>query len=138
MTSYSDRFMCFHGAYSMAGLERGMFSFDTPQAACSRCTGVCSARDIDPELIVPAPSLSLNEGALVPWSTSASNYYEQMTQAIADKWEVDMEASWEDLPEEVRDCFLYGTNGERIYVSYRNRYGRRRSYMTRFEGIVTN
>ena len=61
-----------------------------------------------------------------------------MTQAIAEKWEVDMDTPWEDLPEEVRDTFLYGTNGERIYVSYRNRYGRKRSYMTRFEGIVNN
>ena len=68
-----------------------------------------------------------------------SNYYEQMTQAIADKWEVDMDTPWEDLPEDVaRHCFLYGTNGERVYVSYRNRYGRRRSYMTSFEGIVPN
>src|SRR5918997_2745412 len=94
--------------------------------------------EIDPDLVVPDPSLSLSEGAILPWSTSASNYYEQMTQAIAEKWEVDMDEAWEDLPEEVRDTFLYGTNGDRIYVSYRNRYGRRRSYMTRFEGIVTN
>src|ERR687894_2228461 len=94
--------------------------------------------EIDPDLIVPDPSLSLSEGAILPWSTSASNYYEQMTQAIAEKWEVDMETPWEDLPEEVRDTFLFGTNGDRIYVSYRNRYGRRRSYMTTFEGIVPN
>src|SRR5215207_2577635 len=94
--------------------------------------------EIDPELIVPDPSLTLNDGAILPWSTSASNYYEQVTQAIADKWEVDMNTPWEDLPEDVRQCFLYGTNGDRIYVSYRNRYGRRRSYMTTFEGIVPN
>jgi excinuclease ABC subunit A len=61
-----------------------------------------------------------------------------MTQAIADKWEVDRDMPWEDLPEDVRECFLYGTNGERIYISYRNRYGRRRSYTTSFEGIVPN
>jgi excinuclease ABC subunit A len=61
-----------------------------------------------------------------------------MTSAIADKWEVDMDTPWEDLSEDVRNCFLYGTDGEKIYVSYRNRYGRRRSYMTTFEGIVRN
>ncbi|MFL5868212.1 MAG: excinuclease ABC subunit UvrA, partial [Thermoleophilaceae bacterium] len=138
ITTYSDRFMCLHCGTSMPELEPRMFSFNSPHGACPRCTGLGSQMEIDPELIVPDPSLSLNEGALVPWSTSASNYYEQMTQAIADKWEVDMDTSWEDLPEEVRDCFLYGTNGERVYVSYRNRYGRKRSYMTRFEGIVTN
>src|SRR3712207_2830243 len=123
---------------SMPELEPRMFSFNSPHGACSRCTGLGSQMEIDPELIVPDPSLTLNEGAILPWSTSASNYYEQMTQAIAEKWEVDMDTPWEDLSEQVRRCFLYGTNGDKIYVSYRNRYGRRRSYMTTFEGIVPN
>jgi len=136
--TYSERFACLHCGTSMPELEPRMFSFNSPHGACSRCTGLGSQMEIDPELIVPDPSLSLGEGAILPWSTSASNYYEQMTQAIAEKWEVDMETPWEDLDEEVRDTFLYGTNGDRIYVSYRNRYGRRRSYMTRFEGIVNN
>ena len=138
ITTYSDRFLCLHCGISMPELEPRMFSFNSPHGACSRCTGLGSQMEIDPDLIVPDPSLTLNDGAILPWSTSASNYYEQMTQAIADKWEVDMDTPWEDLPEDVRECFLTGTDGERIYVSYRNRYGRRRSYMTTFEGIVPN
>ena len=59
-------------------------------------------------------------------------------QAIAERYEVDLDAPWEDLTEEQRDLFLYGTNGDRIYVTYRNRMGRKRSYMTTFEGIVPN
>ena len=94
--------------------------------------------EIDPELIVPDPSLTLNEGAILPWSTSASNYYDQMTSAIADRYEIDMDTPWYDLPEEAQDTFLFGTNGDRLYISYRNRYGRRRSYTTSFEGIVNN
>jgi excinuclease ABC subunit A len=136
--TYSERFACLHCGTSMPELEPRMFSFNSPHGACPRCTGLGSQMEIDPELIVPDPSLSLGEGAILPWSTSASNYYEQMTQAIAEKWEIDMDTAWEDLGEEVRDTFLYGTNGDRIYVSYRNRYGRKRSYMTRFEGIVNN
>jgi excinuclease ABC subunit A len=138
VVTYSDRFMCLHCGTSMPELEPRMFSFNSPHGACQRCTGLGSQMEIDPELIVPDPSLTLNDGAILPWSTSASNYYEQMTTAIADKWEVDMDTPWEDLPESVRHCFLYGTNGDKIYVSYRNRYGRRRSYMTTFEGIVRN
>src|ERR1051325_5947040 len=115
-----------------------MFSFNSPHGACPRCTGLGSQMEIDPELVVPDPSLSLAEGAILPWSTSASNYYEQMTQAIADRYEIDMETAWEDLPDEVQECFLHGTNGDRIYISYRNRYGRKRSYTTSFEGIVPN
>jgi excinuclease ABC subunit A len=136
--TYSDRFMCLHCGTSMPELEPRMFSFNSPHGACPRCTGLGSQMEIDPDLIVPDPSLSLAEGAIVPWSTSASNYYEQLTQAIADKWEIDPETPWEDLPDRVRNCFLYGTNGDRVYISYRNRYGRRRSYMTTFEGIVPN
>jgi excinuclease ABC subunit A len=138
VTTYSDRFMCLHCGTSMPELEPRMFSFNSPHGACPRCTGLGSQMEIDPELIVPDPSLTLNDGAILPWSTSASSYYEQMTQAIADKWEVDMDTPWEDLSEEVRRCFLYGTDGDRIYVTYRNRYGRKRSYMTTFEGIVPN
>jgi excinuclease ABC subunit A len=138
VATYSDRFMCLHCGTSMPELEPRMFSFNSPHGACPRCTGLGSQMEIDPELIVPDPSLTLNDGAILPWSTSNSNYYEQMTAAIADKWEVDRDTPWEDLSEDVRRCFLYGTNGDKIYVSYRNRYGRRRSYMTTFEGIVPN
>jgi excinuclease ABC subunit A len=136
--TYSERFACLNCGTSMPELEPRMFSFNSPHGACPRCTGLGSQMEIDPELVVPDPSLSLAEGAILPWSTSASNYYEQMTTAIADRYEVDMETPWEDLPEEVQECFLHGTNGDRIYISYKNRYGRRRSYTTSFEGIVPN
>src|SRR5438874_4994144 len=136
--TYSERFACLHCGTSMPELEPRMFSFNSPHGACQRCTGLGSQMEIDPELIVPDPSLSLNEGAILPWSTSASNYYDQMTQAIADRYEIDMDTSWYDLPEEAQETFLFGTNGDRLYISYRNRYGRRRSYTTSFEGIVNN
>jgi excinuclease ABC subunit A len=138
VTTYSERFACLNCGTSMPELEPRMFSFNSPHGACPRCTGLGSQMEIDPELIVPDPSLSLSEGAILPWSTSASNYYDQMTQAIAEKWEVDLDTPWQELDEEVRETFLYGTNGDKIYVSYKNRYGRKRSYMTRFEGIVNN
>src|SRR5881397_3541446 len=136
--TYSERFACLACGTSMPELEPRMFSFNSPHGACARCTGLGSHMEIDPELIVPDPSLTLNEGAILPWSTSASNYYDQMTAAIADRYEIDMDTPWYDLPEEAQDTFLFGTNGDRLYISYRNRYGRRRSYTTSFEGIVNN
>ncbi|HKP90834.1 MAG TPA: excinuclease ABC subunit UvrA [Thermoleophilaceae bacterium] len=136
--TYSERFACLHCGTSMPELEPRMFSFNSPHGACPRCTGLGTQMEIDPELIVPDPSLTLNEGAILPWATSASNYYDQMTQAIADRYEVDMDTQWYDLAEDVQDCFLYGTSGDRLYISYRNRFGRRRSYTTTFEGIVPN
>ena len=92
-----ERFACLHCGTSMPELEPRMFSFNSPHGACPRCTGLGSQMEIDPELIVPDPSLSLNEGAILPWSTSASNYYDQMTQAIAERYEIDLDTPWEDL-----------------------------------------
>jgi excinuclease ABC subunit A len=136
--TFSERFACPEHGPSLVELEPRIFSFNSPHGACDRCTGLGSMMEIDPELVVPDPSLSIGEGALAPWANSASNYYEQVTEAIAERYDIDLEAPWETLSEDQRDVFLYGTNGEPIQVTYRNRYGRRRSYATRFEGIVVN
>src|SRR5204862_13061 len=136
--TYSEKFACLHCGISMPELEPRMFSFNSPHGACPRCTGLGSQMEIDPELVVPDPSLSLSEGAILPWASGASTYYDQITQAIAERYEIDLDSPWYDLTEEQQDLFLYGTNGDRIYVSYRNRMGRKRSYMTSFEGIVPN
>jgi excinuclease ABC subunit A len=136
--TFSERFACLHCGISMPELEPRIFSFNSPHGACPRCTGLGSQMEIDPELVVPDPSLSIGEGAILPWSSSATTYYDQITQAIAERYEVDLDAAWDDLPEEQRNFFLYGTDGDRIYVTYRNRMGRKRSYMTTFEGIVPN
>ncbi|MBV8954298.1 MAG: excinuclease ABC subunit UvrA, partial [Solirubrobacterales bacterium] len=119
-------------------LEPRIFSFNSPHGACPRCTGLGSQMEIDPELAVPDPTLSIGEGAIAPWSVSASDYYDQLAQAIAERYGVDLETPWQDLDADQRDFFLYGTNGDRVQVSYRNRFGRRRSYATQFEGIVPN
>jgi excinuclease ABC subunit A len=136
--TFSESFACLKCGTSMPELEPRMFSFNSPHGACERCTGLGSMREIDPELIVPDSNLSIAEGALAPWATSSSNYYEQITEAIAERYRVDVEVPWSDLSDEHRDLFLYGTNGEPVQVTYRNRYGRRRSYATRFEGIIPN
>jgi excinuclease ABC subunit A len=136
--TFSERFACPEHGPSLVELEPRIFSFNSPHGACERCTGLGSQMEIDPDLLIPDPGLSIGEGAIAPWSNSASNYYEQVAEAIAERYDVDLEAPWEDLPAEQQDLFLHGTNGERLQISYRNRYGRRRSYATRFEGIVAN
>jgi excinuclease ABC subunit A len=136
--TFSERFACPEHGPSLVELEPRIFSFNSPHGACDRCTGLGSQMEIDPDLVVPDPTLSIGEGALAPWANSSSNYYEQVTEAIAERYDVDLEAPWEELAQEQRDLFLYGTNGEPVHVTYRNRYGRRRSYATRFEGLVKN
>jgi excinuclease ABC subunit A len=133
---FSEKFSCLNCGTSMPELEPRIFSFNSPHGACPRCTGLGSQQEIDPDLVVD-PSLSVNEGAILPWSSGA-DYYEQLAQAIGEKYGIDLDLPWEDLPEEDQDLFLFGAEGERVYVSYRNRMGRRRSYMAPLEGVVTS
>jgi excinuclease ABC subunit A len=134
--TFSERFACPEHGVSLPELQPRIFSFNSPHGACPRCTGLGSQQEIDPDLLVPDPTLSIAEGALVPWSVGNSSFYESVIQAIADRWEIDLDKPWQDLSAEQQDLFLFGTKGERVYVQYRNRMGRRRSYMLAFEGIV--
>jgi excinuclease ABC subunit A len=134
--TFSEKFACLSCGTSMPELEPRIFSFNSPHGACERCTGLGSQMEIDPELVVPDPTLSISAGAIAPW-TGASQYYEQVTQAIHEKFGVDLDAPWEALPREHRELFLYGVD-QRLQITYRNRYGRRRSYATQFEGVVPN
>ncbi|HMI29348.1 MAG TPA: excinuclease ABC subunit UvrA [Gaiellaceae bacterium] len=133
---FSERFACPDHGVSLPELQPRIFSFNSPHGACPRCTGLGAQQEIDPDLLVPDPTVSIEEGALVPWAVGNSGFYESVIQAIADRYEIPLDEPWENLSDEEQDLFLYGTEGERLYVSYRNRMGRRRSYMLAFEGIV--
>jgi len=135
---FSENLACPEHGVSLPEMAPRIFSFNSPHGACEVCAGLGSRREIDPDLLVGDPSLSLAEGVLLPWSGSSSRYYEQVTRAICEKYGADLDTPWADLPQEVRDALLYGTKGERIHVTYTNRQGFRRSYTTVFEGLVAN
>ena len=134
--TYSERFACPEHGVGLPELEPRMFSFNSPHGACPRCAGLGHQQEIDPDLLVPDPELSIAEGALVPWSVGGSSFYESVIQAVADRYEIDLDTPWNELTEAQQRLFLYGTDGDRVYVEYRNRMGRRRSYMLAFEGMV--
>ena len=136
--TYSERFACPDHGVSLPELQPRIFSFNSPHGACPRCTGLGAQQEIDPDLLVPDPSLSIDEGALVPWSVGGSSFYESVIQAIADRYEIPTDRPWQELTEQQQGWFLNGTGGERIYVTYRNRMGRRRAYTLAFEGIVAS
>jgi excinuclease ABC subunit A len=136
--TFSEKFACPEHGVSLPELQPRIFSFNSPHGACPRCTGLGAQQEIDPDLLVPDPSLSIGDGALVPWAVGGSGYYEAVIQAIADRYEIDLDTPWEELSNEQQDLFLYGTGDERVYIQYRNRMGRRRSYMLAFEGIVSS
>jgi excinuclease ABC subunit A len=136
--TFSERFACLNCGTSIPELEPRIFSFNSPHGACERCHGLGFQRVVDPDLVVPDPTLSLSEGALQPWRLGHSRYWKRLVEAVADDYGVDVDASWQDLSDEDKEIFLYGTAGERHKVTYTNRFGRRRSYSVRFEGIVNN
>jgi excinuclease ABC subunit A len=133
---FSENFACPEHGVSLPELQPRIFSFNSPHGACPRCTGLGSQQEIDPDLLVPDPSLSISGGALVPWTIGNSTFYESVIQAVAERYEIDLDRPWRDLSDDEQSYFLYGTNGERVYVTYRNRMGRRRQYMLAWEGLV--
>src|SRR6266567_1091429 len=136
--TYSEKFACPEHGVSLPELQPRVFSFNSPHGACPRCTGLGAQQEIDPDLLVPDPSLSLEEGALVPWAVGNSSFYESVISAIADRYEIEVDKPWQELSEKEQDYFLNGTGGDKVYVSYRNRMGRKRSYMIAFEGITSS
>ena len=131
---FSEKFACPEHGVSLPELQPRIFSFNSPHGACPRCTGLGAQQEIDPDLLVPDPSLAVTE-ALAPWS---GNFYEAIVQAILERYEIDGETPWRDLTPEQQNLFLYGTNGDRLYITYRNQMGRRRSYTMAFEGVVAS
>jgi len=136
--TYSEKFACPEHGVSLPELQPRVFSFNSPHGACPRCTGLGAQQEIDPDLLVPDPTLSIDDGALVPWAVGGSGFYEAVIQAIADRYEIPTDVPWEELTSEQQEYFLSGTDGDKVYVQYRNRMGRRRSYMIAFEGIVSS
>ena len=135
---FSEQFACLNCGTSIPELEPRIFSFNSPHGACDRCHGLGFQRVIDPELVVPDPTLSLAEGALQPWNRGISAYWKRLIASVAEAYDVDADKPWSQLTADEREIFLYGTGDERHHVSYTNRFGRRRSYKVRFEGIVNN
>ncbi len=137
-TLYSEKFACLNCGTSMPELEPRIFSFNSPHGCCPRCHGLGFQRVIDPELIVPDPTLSISEGALEPWTKAASVYHRRLLEAVAEANGIDVDVPWRDLPLEDRELLLEGTGDQRHTISYRNRFGRRRTYTVRFDGMLNS
>ncbi|WP_296862644.1 excinuclease ABC subunit UvrA [uncultured Methanobrevibacter sp.] len=133
---YSEHFACVDCGINFEELTPRMFSFNAPQGACPECNGIGSKMEIDPDLVVPDKSLSLNEGAIVPWASSAKreNYYFQMLDAVSKHFNFSMDTPFEELDKKYQDTILFGCD-EKIPFNFKRR---NKSYMVnrRFEGVV--
>ncbi|MFM8894665.1 MAG: excinuclease ABC subunit UvrA [Actinomycetales bacterium] len=133
---YSEHLACVRDGLSFEELEPRSFSFNSPFGACPDCAGLGTRREVDPDLIVPDPGLSLSEGAIAPWSGgNVSDYFRRLLVALCEELGIDMETPWQRLPVKSRRAILGGHPTE-VVVRYRNRYGRQRTYATIYEGVI--
>src|SRR5205809_52277 len=135
--TFSQKLACTYCGLSFDELAPRNFSFNSPYGACPTCDGLGTRLEVDPELVVPDPDLSINEGAIAPWASSSLEYWYRVLQAVGDAHGFDLDAPWKKLTKKARDILLDGSE-ESIYVKYKNRYGRQRAYWTTFEGILPN
>ncbi len=111
------------------------FSFNSPYGACEACDGLGTTFEVDPELVIPDPDLSINGGAIAPWRTSHTQYFTRMLEAVAEVYGLDLDAPYRTLNNKQQKVVLHGVEGN-LKVKYRNRYGRTREYSTAYEGVI--
>lgn len=118
-------------------IEPRSFSFNNPFGACAACSGIGTRLEVDEELIVPNPELSLSEGAIAPWSlgTATTEYWNRLLEGLAKELGFSMTTPWEKLGNDVRQTVLHGKD-HKVVVQYKNRFGRERKYSTGFEGAI--
>ncbi len=139
---FSEHFACPEHGVSLSEIEPRTFSFNTPHGACPDCQGLGSRLEIDPELLIPEPERSLNEGAIVAleWNgpRDQGGYYWQTVEAVAREFDIDLDIPVREIPQEKVDKILFGTGGEEIDVKVEGRNGRETNYRTAFEGVIPN
>ncbi len=138
-TLYNTKFACpIHGA-GISEMEPRMFSFNAPYGACDHCKGIGYLQEVDPELVIPSPELSVNEGAIAPFiNTTEGTYYHQMIRSLLKDFEVDEATPVNKMPEKLIDELLNGTGERKIRFHYESKYGGSREFYAPFEGVVKN
>jgi excinuclease ABC subunit A len=136
---YSERFACVYDGISFEEIQPRTFSFNSPHGACPECTGLGTRLEVDEDLIVTNPDLSIAEGAILPWSRFASTsvWYSSLLAAVARRFHFSLDTPWKDLPESAREIILHGSE-EEVAFYYQNRQGTRREHRATFEGVVPN
>ncbi|MBC6309085.1 excinuclease ABC subunit UvrA [Listeria sp. FSL L7-1582] len=135
---FSEHYACPYCGFSVGELEPRMFSFNSPFGACPTCDGLGTKLEVDIDTVIPDMSLSLNDGAIIPWKPISSQYYPKMLAAACKEFAIDMDTPLEDLPKEHLDIILNGSNGKEFYFEYKNDFGMTRETNIPFEGIILN
>ena len=134
--TYSEHLACHDCNLSFEELEPRSFSFNSPFGACVECSGIGTKLEVDEDLIIPDDSISINEGAIAPWTgAQSSEYFLRLLEALATELKFSMDNPWKKLSVKAKEAIINGFDYE-VHVKYKNRYGRVRNYSTGFEGVV--
>ena len=134
--TYSEHLACHDCNLSFEELEPRSFSFNSPFGACPECSGIGTKLEVDEELVIPDDSISINEGAIAPWSSGhTSEYFMRLLEALAEEVKFSLDNPWKKLSVKAKEAILNGFEYE-VHVKYKNRYGRVRNYSSGFEGVI--
>jgi excinuclease ABC subunit A len=137
LQTFSEKLACTYDGISFDELAPRNFSFNSPYGACQTCDGLGTRLEVDAELVVPDPTLTINEGAIAPWASNTLEYWYRVLEAVGEANGFDLDTPWRKLSKRAKDVVLYGSD-EEIYVRYKNRYGRQRAYYSTYEGCIPN
>ena len=135
---FSEHHACPICGFSIGELEPRMFSFNSPFGACPECDGLGTKLEVDPELVVPDKSLTLEEGAIIAWQPTSSQYYPKLLEAVCKHYKIKMNVPVEKLPIDQWNNIMYGSGEDKIHFRYENEFGQVRDNKIQFEGVLSN
>ncbi|MER2262416.1 MAG: excinuclease ABC subunit UvrA [Psychrobacillus sp.] len=135
---FSEHHACPICGFSIGELEPRMFSFNSPFGACNDCDGLGVKLEVDPDIVVPDKSLTLEEGAIVAWQPTSSQYYPKLLEAVCKHYKIKMNVPVEKLPIDQWNKIMYGSGKDKIRFRYTNEYGQTRDNLIQFEGVLAN
>lgn len=135
---FSERHACPMCGFSISELEPRLFSFNAPYGACPTCDGLGHKKEVDVDLVIPDKTLTLNEGAILAWQPTSSQYYPQLLKSVCDHYDIDMDIPVKDLPKKHMNKILHGSGKTKIRFKYENDYGMSRDTKIEFEGVLNN
>lgn len=135
-TLYSEKFACPVSGFTIPEIEPRLFSFNSPHGACPSCDGLGERVYFDEDLVIPNPNLSIEEGAVAPWSKSFAPFYQQALEAVAKHYKFRTNIPWSGLRKEYRDIILYGSGDDVIAIDYQTKTDNTWKSRKPFEGVI--
>lgn len=138
MLVFSEHYACPLCGFTVGEMEPRLFSFNAPFGACPDCDGLGVKLEVDVDLVVPDPTLTLNQGAIAPWNPISSQYYPELLAQAAKAFRINMDKPFNQLTERQRNIVLYGNGDKKFHFHYENDFGGVRDVDVEFEGVINN